>query len=164
MRIKTFLGNVFFLWALNLDLRITCHCRIASSRDSVSKLSWSLSSQSNCGNYWFDFDFTITVTQHHQTWPLEVKSGQKISLTFESFDLEDHYSCSFDYVQISFGSFEKKYCGDDKPSPIVSSGNTMRVTFHSDSDSGADNGNGFKATWKSVGTGKFFGKYWLNLW
>ena len=90
-----------------------------------------------------------------QTWNLEVASGKKIKLTFESFDLESHSRCKYDYVKISFGSVEKKYCGSTKPSPIISSGNTMMVTFHSD---GSTNGNRFKATWEAVETGKYFGK------
>ena len=70
-------------------------------------------------------------------------------LTFESFDLEAHSSCKYDFVQISFGSDEQKYCGSNKPSPIISPGNTMTVLFHTD---GSVNGNGFKATWKAVKT------------
>ena len=70
-------------------------------------------------------------------------------LTFESFDLEAHSSCKYDFVQISFGSVEQKYCGSNKPTPIISSGNTMTVLFHTD---GSVNGNGFKATWKAVKT------------
>ena len=75
-------------------------------------------------------------------------------LTFESFDLESHSSCVYDYVKITFGSVEEKYCGSSKPSPIVSSGNTMTVVFHSDQ---SVNRNGFKATWEAVETsGTFF--------
>jgi len=84
-----------------------------------------------------------------ETWNLEVTSGQKIMLTFESFDLESHSSCVYDYVKISFGSVEEKYCGSSKPSPIISSGNTMTVVFHSDY---SVNRNGFKATWEAVET------------
>ena len=70
-------------------------------------------------------------------------------LTFESFDIEAHSSCSDDYVQVSFGSDDQKYCGSNKPSPIISSDNTMVVIFHSDS---IEARNGFKATWKAVET------------
>merc|ERR550539_1335477 len=82
-----------------------------------------------------------------ETWNLEVAAGEKIMLTFESFELETHSSCRYDYVKISFGSVEEKYCGTNKPSPIISSDNTMTVVFHSDYDV---NRNGFKATWKPV--------------
>merc|ERR1712062_357725 len=79
-----------------------------------------------------------------KTWNIEVAPGQRIQLTFESFDLEAHSDCGYDYVQISHGSFQQRYCGSSKPGPIISSGNTMTVTFHSDH---SVNGNGFKATW-----------------
>ena len=90
-----------------------------------------------------------------QSWNLEVASGQRIMLTIDSLDIESHSSCAYDYVKVSFGSEEEKYCGSNKPSPIISSGNTMTVVFHSDS---GVNGNGFKATWKAVETsGTFWG-------
>ena len=91
-------------------------------------------------------------------WNLEVTSDKKILLTFESFDLESFYEdCSYyDYVKISFGSVEEKYCGSNLPSSIISSSNTMTVTFHSDGYSYsysfgyATNSNGFKATWEAI--------------
>ena len=95
----------------------------------------------------------IILTLLCQTWNLEVTPGKRIKLTFDSFDLEDHASCKYDYVRISYGSFDEKYCGPNKPSPIISSGNTMTVVFHSD---GSTNGTGFKASWESVETGTFF--------
>merc|ERR1712088_254168 len=55
-----------------------------------------------------------------ETWNLTVAAGQNIRLTFESFNLESHSNCSYDYVQISDGKVEEKYCGSDKPSPIKS--------------------------------------------
>ena len=94
-----------------------------------------------------------------QTWNLEVAPGKKIKLTFESFDLEhpidvvsiNSFGCDYDYiydyVKITFESEEKKYCGSRKPSPIISSGNTMTVVFHSDY---SVNRNGFRAIWETV--------------
>ena len=55
--------------------------------------------------------------------------------------------CYYDYVKISYGSVEEKYCGSDIPGPIISSGNTMTVTFVCDS---VFQFNGFKATWEAV--------------
>ena len=81
-------------------------------------------------------------------------------LTFESFDIEAHSSCSNDYVQVSFGSDEQKYCGSNKPSPIISSDNRMTVIFRSDYSEAR---NGFKATWKAVQPGMLFGVTYL-LW
>ena len=82
-------------------------------------------------------------------WNLEVAPGKRIKLTFKKFDIEPDSSCGFDYVQVSFGSEEQKYCGSNKPSPIISSGNTMTVLFHSDQ---SVTHNGFKATWKALET------------
>ena len=84
-------------------------------------------------------------------------------LTFVSFDIEADSSCRYDYVQVSFGSDEQKYCGSNKPSPIISSDNRMTVIFHSDD---SEVRNGFKATWKAVetsGSGMLFGLTYL-LW
>ena len=38
----------------------------------------------------------------------------------------------YDYLEISYGSFSWKYCGDKVPPPLISSGTSMRVKFHSD--------------------------------
>ena len=76
-----------------------------------------------------------------------MEAGHRIKLTFEAFNLESHSTCKYDFVQISEGSEEEKYCGNAKPSPIISSGNTMTVLFHSD---GSETRKGFKATWKAV--------------
>ena len=54
--------------------------------------------------------------------------------------------CFYDYVSISYGSIEEKYCGSDLPGPIISSGNTMTVVFVSDS---VYQFTGFKATWEA---------------
>ena len=81
-------------------------------------------------------------------------------LTFESFDIEADTSCSYDYVQVLFGSYEQKYCGSNVPSPIISSENWMTVIFHSDDSKALI---GFKATWKAVETGMLFGLKYL-LW
>ena len=84
---------------------------------------------------------------YFKTWNIEVAPGQRIKLTFESFDLEAHSDCRYDYVQISNEYSQQKYCGSRKPGPIISPGNTMTVTFHSD---GSENGNGFKAKWENI--------------
>merc|ERR1719154_1054154 len=67
-----------------------------------------------------------------QEWDLSAPGGSRILLTFNSFDLEDDASCSYDYVQISYGTFSRKYCGASKPDPVISTGNTMKGKFHSD--------------------------------
>merc|ERR1719479_596653 len=59
--------------------------------------------------------------------------------------------CYYDYVKISYGSVEEKYCGSDIPGPIISSGNTMTVTFVCDT---VFQFTGFKATWEAVEGGQ----------
>ena len=68
-------------------------------------------------------------------WQLEASSSDgRIQLTIINFDLEAHESgaCVYDYLEISYGSFSWKYCGDKVPQPFLSSGSSMRVKFHTD--------------------------------
>ena len=106
-----------------------------------------------------DINFIIFLTLLCQTWNLEVTPGKRIKLTFESFDLEDGASCKYDYVRISYESFDERYCGPNKPSPIISSGNTITVLFHSDGYN-FKTYKGFKTTWEE---GKNIYKKFLRL-
>ena len=84
-------------------------------------------------------------------WSLSVEPGTQLTLTFDSFSLEepdDYYdSCEYDYVEVSFDDHSEKFCGDSIPPSITSSGNSMTVKFVSDYDYDYD---GFSATWESV--------------
>ena len=98
-------------------------------------------------------------------WPLEATggNGRKIQLTFESFNLEYHSRCVYDYVEVSFGTFKEKYCGPNSsgfyyngngdnigtslPGPFISTGKTMKVRFRTDA---YVTGTGFKADWNEV--------------
>ena len=94
--------------------------------------------------------------------------NKKLKLTFESFDIEFHSNCGFDYVEISHGSFwnEKfrtKFCGPNGhgdyyngngdnlgnsiPGPFTSLGQTLVVRMHTDSSAVRS---GFKAIWKEA--------------
>jgi len=86
-----------------------------------------------------------------QKYQLKVETGSRIQLTFLDFTLEDDASCGYDYVQVmdTDGSQLWKKCGSKKPGPVISTGNTMTVNFHSD---GSVNAKGFSATWKKVST------------
>ena len=59
---------------------------------------------------------------------------------------EDNTEC-YDYVEVSFGSYNEKFCGSEVPDPITSTDNTMTVRFFSD---GSLNYPGFSAMWGSV--------------
>ena len=98
-----------------------------------------------------------------------------MKLTFTDFSLEPH-ACDYaiyaypeyfdedycdtsnsecrDYVEVSFGSYNEKFCGSEVPGPITSTDNTMTVKFHSD---GQRNDRGpssikFSAIWEAVPT------------
>ncbi|RLU24405.1 hypothetical protein DMN91_002494 [Ooceraea biroi] len=50
------------------------------------------------------------------TWIIEAQNKHRIVLTVESFELEDHSSCAFDYLEIRNGGYESapligKFCG-----------------------------------------------------
>lgn len=51
--------------------------------------------------------------------------------------LERHESCGYDYVEVRDGDspdspFIGKYCGDQLPPTLVSSGNTLLIKFNTD--------------------------------
>ncbi|XP_066539114.1 cubilin [Hoplias malabaricus] len=82
---------------------------------------------------------------------LRAPQNSSISLFFDSFEMETHPSCSFDYLEIRNGSTASapllgKYCGNTLPSPIFPRSNELFLNFHSDF-SGAFNG--FEITWTS---------------
>ena len=67
-----------------------------------------------------------------QTWKLESSSeGSIIYLTFESFDVENHRDCKWDYVKVSYGSFNQKFCGNSIPGPFISD-TSITVQIHTD--------------------------------
>ena len=68
-------------------------------------------------------------------------------LTFDSFDLESHTSCRYDYVEVSYDSFSQRHCGSSIPGPFTSTGSSMVVKFHSDH---INTGTGFSAVWTEV--------------
>ena len=65
---------------------------------------------------------------------------------YEDYCHEGNTECS-DYVEVSYGSFNEKFCGSEVPGPITSTDNTMTVKFHSDD---ATHSRGFSATWEAV--------------
>ena len=62
--------------------------------------------------------------------------------------------CRYDYVKISYGSVEKKFCGSDLPGSFISSENTMIVNFVCD---GSIQFTGFSATLEVVDGGPGIG-------
>ena len=98
-----------------------------------------------------------------------------MKLTFTDFSLEPH-ACDYaiyaypeyfdedycdtsnsecrDYVEVSFGSYNEKFCGSEVPGPITSTDNTMTVKFHSDGERNEKGPSSikFSATWEAVPT------------
>uniref|UniRef100_A0A7N5ZSS7 Metalloendopeptidase n=1 Tax=Anabas testudineus TaxID=64144 RepID=A0A7N5ZSS7_ANATE len=80
-------------------------------------------------------------------WKITVTEGFEVGLSFQSFEIERHDSCAYDYVEVRDGSSESspllgRFCGYDKPDDIKSSSNHLWLKFVSD---GSVNKAGFAA-------------------
>uniref|UniRef100_A0A3Q3W0B5 Cubilin n=1 Tax=Mola mola TaxID=94237 RepID=A0A3Q3W0B5_MOLML len=69
---------------------------------------------------------------------IKLPAGEKVALNFTNMNLENHGSCTFDYVEVRDGRMETdpligKYCGSTLPAPITSSSNYLYIRFKSDS-------------------------------
>nr|XP_017212577.1 inactive serine protease PAMR1-like [Danio rerio] len=85
-------------------------------------------------------------------WTLKVGRGTTMELRFSMISLESDHSCQYDYVEVRDGDSLKspvigRYCGDESPGPIKSSGNSLHIRFVSD---GYNNYDGFFATFQEV--------------
>ncbi|KAM8835503.1 procollagen C-endopeptidase enhancer a [Synchiropus picturatus] len=92
------------------------------------------------------------------SWLITVEPDKVIQVNFEKFALESDTYCRFDYVAF-FNGGEKddsrligRFCGDEAPQPIITSGNTMLVQFVSDLSVTSD---GFLARYTSVTPGTY---------
>ncbi|KAM9847142.1 procollagen C-endopeptidase enhancer a [Aulostomus maculatus] len=90
------------------------------------------------------------------SWLITVEPDMVIQVNFDKFAVEADTYCRFDYVAF-FNGGEKddsrligKYCGDQAPQPIITSGNVMLVQFVSDLSVTSD---GFLAQYTSVPRG-----------
>ncbi|XP_021007731.1 tolloid-like protein 2 [Mus caroli] len=80
-------------------------------------------------------------------WRITVPDGFHVGLTFQSFEIERHDSCAYDYLEIRDGPTEDStlighFCGYEKPEAVKSSANRLWVKFVSD---GSINKAGFAA-------------------
>ncbi|XP_031713126.1 procollagen C-endopeptidase enhancer a [Anarrhichthys ocellatus] len=90
------------------------------------------------------------------SWLITVEPDMVIQVNFDKFVLEADTYCRFDYVAF-FNGGEKddsrligRYCGDQAPQPIITSGNVLLVQFVSDLSVTSD---GFLARYTSVSRG-----------
>ncbi|KAM3610056.1 uncharacterized protein V6R79_024531 [Siganus canaliculatus] len=83
-------------------------------------------------------------------WTLQVDRPFTIELKFMMLSLEFHHSCHYDYVEVRDGDSINsrvigRFCGNNRPVPIQSSGNSLHILFVSD---GYKNFDGFFATFQ----------------
>ena len=81
-------------------------------------------------------------------WTITVRHGYSVALQFQSFEVEEHTDCVYDYVEIRDGhgansSLITKLCGFNIPGDIISSTNELYIKFVSD---GSVQKAGFAAT------------------
>ncbi|NXP04269.1 PAMR1 protease, partial [Thinocorus orbignyianus] len=85
-------------------------------------------------------------------WTIHVQAGFNIELRFSMLSLEFDYMCQYDYVEIRDGDnldsrIIKKFCGNERPPPIRSTGSSLHILFQSD---GSKNFDGFHAVFEEI--------------
>ncbi|NXJ69794.1 PAMR1 protease, partial [Rostratula benghalensis] len=85
-------------------------------------------------------------------WTIHVQSGFNIELRFSMLSLEFDYMCQYDYVEVRDGDnldsrIIKKFCGNERPPPIRSTGSSLHILFQSD---GSKNFDGFHAVFEEI--------------
>ncbi|CAG5867410.1 unnamed protein product [Menidia menidia] len=81
-------------------------------------------------------------------WKITVAEGFDVGISFQSFEIERHDSCAYDYVEVRDGGSESspllgRFCGYEKPESIKSNSNHLWLKFVSD---GSVNKAGFAAS------------------
>ncbi|XP_073460542.1 ovochymase-2-like [Aquarana catesbeiana] len=68
------------------------------------------------------------------TWTILVPETKHILLTFDRFDVEFDYACDMDYLAVYFekGYLVGKFCGRDRPRPLLIQKNKVNLKFVSD--------------------------------
>uniref|UniRef100_A0A673C0Z9 Si:ch211-102l7.3 n=1 Tax=Sphaeramia orbicularis TaxID=375764 RepID=A0A673C0Z9_9TELE len=79
-------------------------------------------------------------------WRLHAERGNTMELRFSLLSVEPDHSCRYDYIEVRDGEDLSspvigRFCGDQIPPPIKSSGNNLHILFTSD---GYNNFDGFK--------------------
>ncbi|KAM9295136.1 tolloid-like protein 1 isoform 1-T1 [Morus bassanus] len=71
------------------------------------------------------------------TWEISATPGQRVKLTFNEFEIEQHQECAYDHLEVFDGESEKspilgRLCGNKIPDPLMATGNKMFLRFISD--------------------------------
>ncbi|XP_015512725.2 cubilin [Neodiprion lecontei] len=90
-------------------------------------------------------------------WRIQIPVGERIKLTWVSFDLEGSYSCRWDFVEVREGMDVRspligRYCGSTLPQSIRSDSNVVLIRFKSDQ---SFHGKGFKLNYEVDCGGEF---------
>uniref|UniRef100_A0A2K5ZGP3 Metalloendopeptidase n=1 Tax=Mandrillus leucophaeus TaxID=9568 RepID=A0A2K5ZGP3_MANLE len=93
-------------------------------------------------------------------WRIQVSEGFHVGLTFQSFEIERHDSCAYDYLEVRDGHSESstligRYCGYEKPDDIKSTSSRLWLKFVSD---GSINKAGFAVNFFKAACGGFLTK------
>uniref|UniRef100_A0A3Q4HQ04 Peptidase domain containing associated with muscle reration 1 n=1 Tax=Neolamprologus brichardi TaxID=32507 RepID=A0A3Q4HQ04_NEOBR len=85
-------------------------------------------------------------------WIVQMERGSSIQLRFSLLSLESDHSCRYDYIEVRDGDSLTspvigRFCGDQLPPPIKSSGNFLHILFTSD---GYNNFDGFVLTFQEI--------------
>ncbi|XP_071942939.1 cubilin-like isoform X2 [Antedon mediterranea] len=94
-----------------------------------------------------------------------VEDGYIIRLTFETFSLETHHNCIYDYVEVYDNSTDAvnplygRFCGTTPPPQFTSSGNVITVVFHTDSSVAQE---GFTASYVGLDATTACGGYYFT--
>lgn len=83
---------------------------------------------------------------------IKVPNSKAVKITFVAFDVEQHSSCSYDYLALydgaSIGDEEiRRFCGATLPPAVSSTGDSLTLRFKTDH---SINGDGFHVKWESV--------------
>ncbi|KAK7891584.1 hypothetical protein WMY93_023547 [Mugilogobius chulae] len=85
-------------------------------------------------------------------WTIQVDRPFTIELRFMMVSVEFHHSCHYDYIEVRDGDSIRsrvigRFCGNSRPPPIHSTGNSLHILFVSD---GYKNFDGFFATFQET--------------
>ncbi|XP_056290732.1 cubilin [Pseudoliparis swirei] len=131
---------------------------------SISNLGFEAaygSALEGCGDTLSSPSGTITSPGHptnyphgaHCTWYITVAPGNLVRLSFDSFNIEYHAECNFDYLELydngtaQTGTKIGRYCGRSVPPSITSTDNLLTLLFVTDSSLGSE---GFSASYVSI--------------